>query len=148
MGYSNITVNCYGIINLLRIATSSKIKYYANNATYATDCFSNSDVEFKNSCFFQKIWDNVKTYTTEEMKTEPFLEQLNKYSIKNLGSPVWEFGEDGFPQLIDLHNTSGILPVVCDTESTNKGIFSLSGTKLATPKRGINIIKGNKVVVK
>ena len=145
---SNITKNCYGIINQFRIALTDKFKYYANNATYATDCFSNSDVEFKNSCFFQKIWDNVKTYTTEEMKTESFLEQLNKYSIKNLGSPVWEFGDDGFPQLIDLHNTSGISPIVYDTEATNKGVFSLYGTKLATPKRGINIINGNKVVVK
>lgn len=144
---SCITKNCFGIINKISVEYC-KFQYYANNSTYSTGCFSNSDVSFKYPMYFQKNWNNVKTYTTDEMKTETFLEQLNEYSIKNLGNPVWGIGEDGFPQLVELHNTSGISPVIYDTKDTKEGVFSLHGTKLITPMKGINIINGKKILVK
>ena len=102
--YCNVK-NCYGIIQGVKVNKTSDFYYFANNCTSATDCFSNSDVKFESGGSITKSFEKVKTYTTEEMKTETFLERLNKYSIKNLGSPVWESGEDGFPQLIALHKT-------------------------------------------
>ena len=142
--------NCYGIVHEVIVHQTylTSFCYRANNCTSATECFSNSDVEFKSGGIFTKTFDNVKTYTTDEMKTETFLEQLNEYSIKNLGNPVWGIGEDGFPQLVELHNTSGISPVISDTKDTKEGVFSLHGTKLITPMKGINIINGKKILVK
>ena len=52
-----------------------------------------------------------------------------------------------FTHIVGVENPSGI-STVCTEQKGNGVVYSLSGQRLATPRRGLNIIGGKKVVVR
>jgi hypothetical protein len=81
------------------------------------------------------------------MKSSIFLEELNMYSILEMDGPVWTQDEGDFPYIAKLHEATAINPVLTERKSDGT-IYTLSGQRLAAPKKGINIIGGKKVVIR
>lgn len=144
------SINCISILK--RFTSTTDVKYYidfdANNCPTTMDCFANSDVDFRfSNCNINKRFDNVTTYDTPFLMTDSFIEQLNQYSIKFNGEPAWELGDDGYPHLIELNSTSVSNPLKNDNTLDSK-IYSISGLRLKSPHKGLNIINGKKVMAK
>ena len=93
-------------------------------------------------------YDGSTSYSSEQMKTPAFLEELNMYSMLEMDGPVWtQPVEGGYPYIAALYEPTAVKPIV-STESKATTIYSLSGQRLAAPKKGINIVGGRKVVIK
>ena len=67
-----------------------------------------------------------------------------------MDGPVWaQDSNGGYPYVAEFYpKASGIEGVVADGIEENVPIYNLSGQRLSTPKKGINIIDGKKVIVK
>lgn len=83
------------------------------------------------------------------MQTSAFLEELNMYSLLEMDDgPVWaQDAEGGYPYIAKLYETSEVSPVMTQIVANNL-IHSVSGQRLAAPRKGINIVGGRKVVMK
>ena len=97
----NKTTNCLGILKSLTVELDRlDFYFYVNNCTWKNSNFCNSDVSISQHSGTRKTYfENANLYTLEQMKTDAFLEELNKYSVSNLDGPIWEKSDDGFPQL-------------------------------------------------
>lgn len=141
--------NCYSSIKEIQENNSSNcigdISYIANGEA----CFTNSDMVINVGSLILSTQTEASTaYSSEQMKTNTFLDELNMYSILNMDGPVWvQNANGGYPYIEELHKTTGIRPTFIDRERI-KHIFNLSGQRLTVPKKGINIIGGKKFVVK
>ena len=69
------------------------------------------------------------------------------YPMLEMDGPVWTQDEGGFPYIAKLHEVSGISPVIIGQKS-NTYIYTLSGQRLTSPKKGIYINGGKKYIVK
>ena len=101
-----------------------------------------------------KIMDNVASVSAGHYHT----------LITKTDGSLWACGHNNYGQIGDGTTTDRLIPVkilegstntaIDDVEvqpqetKANDGIFSLSGQRLTTPHKGINIINGKKVVIK
>lgn len=96
-------------------------------------------------------WTNCCPMTAQEMKSQAFLDELNR-NAKALGMSysLWKFGKDGFPILewIDEGIVDGIRDVTPTNTTTKEEFYSIGGLLLTVPQRGLNIIKKNDGTIK
>ena len=133
-----------------KFSISSGVKgstdYIANACDIIRETYTNSDVD--GLAYLSSKSFNTKTRTLEFMRSSGFLEELNMYSILNLDGPIWEMGDDGFPQLQELHTSVGIYTPQMDSHIERDGIYSLTGVRQPRLQRGLNIVGGKKVYIK
>ena len=139
-------INCYCSISKITCG-SPKVYDTLDLKTSGWSCFMNSDLTTKGWGGKLTNLSSVSTaFTSEQMKTPAFLNQLNKYSRSNLGEPIWTQDEGGFPY-ID-YETVDVRPVLQEKTIDSQHYYSLTGQQLKTPQKGINIVGGKKVIVK
>ena len=146
--YDTIT-NCYSVIrNIFSSGPSAKTKvYYKGIGEAAKVSFNNSD------CTITEPNGTVTgtvdgAYTSEQMKTKTFLDDLNTYSMLEMDEPVWVQGEDGYPINKYFYSPSAGIDDITVDEDAQQTIYSISGVRLKNPQKGLNIINGKKVLVK
>ena len=155
-GDKNSVINCYSQLTELNV---NSVSIYTGCATFGGVCgggeyysaksnFSNSDVRKTCSITLKNGYDGAISYSTSMMKTGSFLSELNLYSQIQLGKGVWTSDENGYPCISLAHYgpTTGIKEIHQD--EIPLGIYNLSGQKLSSPQKGINIIDGKKVYIK
>ena len=152
-------INNYSVIKVISINSVTMYNnsgYAAVGGILAEDAdnksvanYSNSDVTKNHPTALQERngFDGTTTFTSEQMKTSTFLEELNLYSTLEGDGAVWTQEEGGYPYIAKLRETSGISNIKMDDMQSDK-IYTLSGQRLTSPKKGLNIIGGKKVVVK
>lgn len=150
-GSSTATVvDCYSFVGKA-VVTSSWLNdvYYSGiggNSSSSKANYSNSDVSIQTSRPLTRNYDGSTSYTSAQMQTPSFLEELNTYSTLEMDGPVWTQDEGGYPYIAKLHVGTGIGPIIDKKGDAN--IYTLSGQRLTSPKKGINIVGGKKVVVR
>ena len=145
------TIDCYSSVQKA-VITSSRLNnvYYSGiggNSNTSKANFSNSDVSIQTSRPLSRNYDGSTAFTYSQMQTPAFLEQLNMYSTIESNCAVWTQDEGGFPYIAKLHETTAINPVLTEGKS-DCTIYTLYGQRLATLRKGINIVGGKKVIVK
>lgn len=142
------TINCFAIVNRFSISSGvmGSTNYIANDCDIIRETYTNSGVD--GLAYLRSKSFNTKTRTLEFMRSSGFLEELNMYSILNLDGPIWEMGDDGFPQLQELHTSVGIYTPQMDSHIERDGIYSLTGVRQPRLQRGLNIVGGKKVYIK
>jgi hypothetical protein len=55
---------------------------------------------------------------------------------------------DGNPGLFSVKENRGIRNLLWTPDNSQKPVYTISGEKIATPRKGINIIGGKKVIFK
>ena len=145
------TINCYSavpktIINSTRI---NEVHYsgIGGHSSTSKANYSNSDASIQTSLSLIREYDGSTSFSSAQMQTSAFLDELNTYSIIEGDGAVWTQDEGGYPYIAKLHETSGISNIKMEIKQSDK-IYSLSGQRLNAPQKGINIIGGKKVVVK
>lgn len=157
IGRKNNITNSYSSINNVELNASGVKKFgvYYGGITYNTEsnssiaCFSNSDVNFSiTNDELSRGYDGSTAFTSDQMQTSAFLEELNMYSNLNMDGPIWAQSENGgYPYIKALYETTGIKGVKVNKNEDTR-IFDLQGRRLQKPQKGINIINGKKVIVK
>ena len=136
-GIGSKSINCYSIINKIK-GNSVRMWYDVGGARYggvvaeksslsteyAKACFSNSDVSHEMPSWVNFITQNGAdgntSFSSAQMKTANFLDQLNVYSQIELGKGIWTVDENGYPCIKETHVASSTEP---STEpSTNDNI--------------------------
>lgn len=144
------TINCYSVVDsVVCIAPQNYtgIKYYGIGAYTKKSCFHNSNCIISGAAITSSDA-SEGAYTSEQMKTIEFLDDLNTYSMIEMDEPVWVQGEDGYPINKYFYSPSaGIDDIIVD-EDAQQTIYSISGVRLQSPQKGLNIINGKKVLVK
>lgn len=158
---SSAAINCYSIINDINL-NSVDIWYNAggiryggisaeNNGSSSKANFSNSDYSVDKPYLLTfdagSGYHGDDSFSSEQMKTDNFLNQLNTYSFVEEGKGIWTADENGYPCIAEIHYTTGINRTILNKE-TDKHVYNLNGQQLMEPRKGINIIGGKKVVVK
>ena len=149
------STNCYSVNPLISLKTknsTAKIIYGGIAAYYASDppySFSNNDVYFSMdiSRTIEDGFDGSESFTSEQMKTAAFAEELNMYSIFEMDGPIWKHVEGEYPYIKAINEATAIDKVKVD-KTQGGAVYNLSGQRLTAPRKGINIIGGKKVVVK
>ena len=130
----------YGGINA-KISGSSKSKANFSNSDYSIDLPGWISIDTKSG-------DNGDvSFSSEQMKTDNFLNQLNTYSFIEEGKGIWKADENGYPCIAETHYLTGINRIILNKE-TDKHVYNLNGQRLLEPSKGINIIGGKKVLIK
>lgn len=144
------TINCYSVVDsVVCIAPQNYtgIKYYGIGPNTKKACFHNSDCIISGAAI--TLSDASEgAYTSEQMKTIEFLDDLNTYSMIEMDEPVWVQGEDGYPINKYFYSPSAGIDDITVDEDAQQTIYSISGVRLKNPQKGINIINGKKVLVK
>ena len=150
-------VNCYSSISNVIFDVkdlSSQFNYGAigSDEQMSKACFSNNDtalnIIFSGGVVKSCLYDGSTSFSSSQMQTPAFLEELNMYSMFEMDGPVWtQDAEGGYPYIASLY-ASEILPVVSDYEDKASLVYSLFGQRLNAPKKGINIVGGRKVIIK
>lgn len=142
-------VNCYSVIPSIAVSAYSpcELRYNGIGEEQVKGNYSNFDVNFQTTLTVKKSYSGSTAFTSAQMQTPAFLEELNMYPTLEMDGPVWTQDEGGFPYIAKLHETSAINPVLIEGID-NDAIYTLSGQRLAFPQKGINIIGGKKVVIK
>jgi hypothetical protein len=141
--------NCYSVIPSITISANSTCEpnYYGIGYYLGKGNYSNSDVNFQTTLDIKQSNSGSTAFSSAQMQTPAFLEELNMYPMLEMDGPVWTQDEGGFPYIAKLHEASAINPVLIEGKS-NCAIYTLSGQRLAAPRTGINIIGGKKVITK
>lgn len=151
--------NCYSPSTWIYAGagSSSTTVYYGSivgqnseNGTVSTaDAnFGASDLSINQTTLHKvKGYSGASSYSSAGMKTDTFLEELNVYPYLKLGKAIWN-RNTGYPYITELYETTSITPVKSDYIKHQNSIYSISGIRLAVPKKGINIINGKKVYKK
>ena len=154
-------INCYSVINNAELG-KGQLWYSNGGVIYGgiiakTKDSSPSKANFSNSDYsivFPK-WVSIDTktgdngdgsFSSEQMKTDNFLNQLNTYSIIEEGKGIWSPDENGYPCIAESHCMTGINRIVLNRDDLP--IYRLNGQRLDKPCKGINIIGGKKVIMK
>ena len=147
-------IDCYSSVSKVVISSTRLNRVYysgiggtANRLYKSKANYSNSDVSVQTSRPLTRGYDGSTSYTSAQMQTPAFLEELNTYSTLELDGPVWTQDEGGYPYIAKLHEVSGISSVFIDKKG-DTNIYTLSGQRLTSPKKGINIVGGKTVVVR
>lgn len=164
--FSPAVANCYSVINSVELGTSKLwmgggcvfyggITAKSSNFTSSKANFSNSDctIDFPNWVTIDKqsCYDGDKSFSSEQMKSNSFLNQLNVYSIIEEGVGIWSADEKGYPCIAETHQVPKDPTAIENTKmviNTNAPIYNLNGQRMDKPHKGINIIGGKKVFVK
>lgn len=149
------STNCYSVNPLISLKTKYSTAHiiYGGITAYSTSetkyGFSNNDVSFSMdiSRTIEDGLDGSESFTSEQMKTAAFAEELNMYSILEMDGPVWKHVEGEYPYIKALNEATAIDEVKVD-KAQGGAVYSLSGQRQHAPKKGINIIGGKKVVIK
>lgn len=156
--------NCYTSVSNITVTTSTNSTYeiqyggICGNEYIGTAAnFSNSNVSINKS--YIKKFNGSTSFTSSQMQTSAFLEELNLYS----GGTVWGQRVGEYPHILKLEESmksTGIneLPYENEVENftgtdipANAIIYNLSGQKITNRvnlKKGIYIVNGKKVVIK
>lgn len=147
--YAVSGTNCYSSISKIIGNSTYNPNHIIKLISGGAASFINSDIATEMSKMTCSISNSASiSFTSKQMQTPTFLEELNIYSVLNLGGPIWAQDEDGgFPYIANLHDTSSISVQTTKIPNDAK-IYTLSGQRLQAPKKGINIIGGKKVVIK
>ena len=149
INHSNST-NCYSVITSISAKSSSRSckLQLAGVSRTANACFSNNDRLIDSNMKITYGNDGSTSFSSEQMKTPAFLEELNIYSILEMDGPVWtQPAEGGYPYIAALGEATAVKPITL-VESKNATVYTLSGQRITTPRKGINIVGGKKVIVK
>ena len=65
--------------------------------------FSNSDVTKTSYIILQEGYHGYTSYTSSQMKSDSFLEEMNIYPQLNLGKTLWTADDDGYPCITEAH---------------------------------------------
>ena len=145
------TINCYSSVPNTKINSTriNEVHYsgIGGNSSTSKANYSNSDASIQTSLTVTREYDGSTAFSSTQMQTSAFLDELNTYSIIEGDGAVWAQDDNGYPYIEKLRETSGINNIKTESRPFGK-IHSLSGQFLTTPKKGINIIGGKKVVVK
>lgn len=154
----NATItNCYSSINHINVSSESgkKAYIYYGSITYKSSNtslianFSNNDAALKTNASIEKGNDGSTSFSSDEMKTSAFLEELNLYSTLNMDGPIWaQDSNGGYPYIKKLYETSGISNNVRVSKVRQQGIYDLSGRKLNKLQRGVNILQTESGIMK
>ena len=149
-------INCYSVLSTIEISSTSNsyVNAYIGGVSTSggTACFSNSDMisDVNIVRSVENLFDGSTSFSSAQMQTPAFLEELNMYSMLEMDDgPVWtQPAEGGYPYIGALYESSGVGRVLVDDDGKAAPVYSLSGQRLAAPRRGVNIIGGKKVVIK
>ena len=110
--------------------------------------FSASDLSVNQSTLTKvKGYNGSTSFSSVQMQSDAFLEELNVYPILEFEKAVWT-RDNSYPYIAELHESTAIQPVIAGKDKDNCSIFFLSGQRLDFPRKGINIVGGKKVMVK
>lgn len=152
--------NCYSVISRYDTRsnyTNTRTHFYYGgiSGSYAPlASFSNNDILLYSDWSgrsFEKGSDGSTSFSSVQMQTPAFLEELNMYSLLETDEgPLWtQDSNGGFPYLAKLHGATSVNPPTTEEiTSHDQIIYNLSGQRLDKPHKGINIIGGKKVMVK
>lgn len=151
-----LLTNNYAIIKNLNVnsvtmnAGSGKVTFggvASLKNSNSTANFSNSDININSSVSMSEGFHGA-IFTSEQMKTNSFLEEINMYSQINMGNSIWTPDEYGYPCISQVHSgTSSITSIQRDDYLKDK-VYNLFGRRLDKPSKGINIINGRKIIKK
>ena len=155
IGYGDSFINCYSVINDFKHSFAGSQKFIDFGGIGKADShskanFSNDDVPINISSLYERktLYDGSTSFSSAEMQTPAFLEELNMYSMFEMDGPVWTQGANGgYPYIAELYTNLSIQPAIHDDRGRNS-VFSLSGQRHTAPKKGINIVGGKKIIVK
>ena len=84
------------------------------------------------------------------MMTSAFLDELNLYPmLETDDGQVWtQDSNGGYPYIVELYNTTSINPPKVKDTVSGQSFYTLSGQRLAAPRKGINIVGGKKVIIR
>lgn len=121
-------VNCYSVIPSITLSanTSCEPIYYGIGYNLIKGNYSNSDVNFKTTLNIKKSDSGSTAFSSVQMQTPAFLEELNMYPMLEMDGPVWTQDEGGFPYIAKLHEVSAINPILMEGID-NDAVYSLSG---------------------
>ncbi len=141
------SLNCYSVIPSITISTNTTCEpvYYGIGYELVKANYSNSDVNIQTTLNVKQSNSGSTAFSSAQMQTPGFLQELNMYSMFEMDGPVWTQDEGGYPYIAKLHETSGIGSVFNEKKS-DTNIYTLSGQRLTSPKKGINIVGGKKVI--
>ena len=132
-------------------SSSSKIYYggivgKADNSQSMKANYSPSDLNI-NQTSLNKVrgYCGSTSFSSDQMKSDSFLDEMNIYPLLEIGKEVWE-RYDSYPYII-YNYPSNINNFHQDNDDIVP-VFSLSGQRLAALRKGVNIVGGRKVVVK
>lgn len=145
--YSTTDINCYSLLSKVEISSNidEKVLYYHFNGK---GCFRNSDMATvgKNAASN----DYSTSFTSAQMMTSAFLDELNLYPmLETDDGQVWtQDSNGGYPYIAELYNTTSINPPKVKDTVSGQSFYTLSGQRLAAPRKGINIVGGKKVIIR
>lgn len=154
------TKNCYSVVknyNINSVTLKSYVKaalggITALSVSSSAANFSNSDVTKSSTVNLQEGYNGSTSYTSEQMRSNDFLDELNIYPQLNLGKPIWTADDDGYPCIEETHYFGGKETVgisnVSPSQDAAVPVYSISGQRLNAPRKGVNIVGGKKVMVK
>ena len=135
------TINCYSSVPNTKINSTriNEVHYsgIGGNSSTSKANYSNSDASIQTSLTVTREYDGSTAFSSTQMQTSAFLDELNTYSIIEGDGAVWAQDDNGYPYIEKLRMTLGINNVKMEYEQSGK-IYSLSGQLLTTPKKGIN----------
>jgi len=156
-GYEKEIKNCYSYIGEVHVKEGNSNRCYFGgilsrsddlNTSGPTACFSNNDVRIITEKEVTRVHDGSTSFSSAQMQTAAFLEELNMYSAFNMDGPVWvQPAEGGYPYIAALGEPTAVKPIA-SVESKNSTVYTLSGQRIATPRKGINIVGGKKVIIR
>ena len=161
IGVGGTTTNCYSVISRMNIKTkySDYSINYGGISANSIDrknpnpqaCFSNNDVYIArdDSKAVGEGQHGSNAFSSEQMRSAAFLEELNMYPTLEMDGPVWAQDSDGgYPYIAELYQTTSVVVPKVNESISNHTIYNLSGQRLDKARKGINIIDGKKVMVK
>ena len=149
-GIGGKSVNCFSVIPSITISATNSCSpnYYGIGEKQIQANYSNSDVNIQTTLNVKQSNSGSTSFTSAQMQTPGFLQELNMYPMLEMDGPMWTQDEGGYPYIAKLHEASGISSVFVDKAQDDKNIYTLSGQRQTSPKKGINIVGGKKVVVR
>lgn len=144
-------INSYSSISKLELTSRHLTSLYyggvssekENNSSKAN--YSNRDVTINSNRTVTRKYDGNTGFSSEQMQSSAFLEDLNMYSTLEMDGPIWT-QDEGYPFI--ANNWDSAVEAVNIDNNKKPSVFSLSGLRLAKPQKGINIINGKKVIVR
>ena len=150
-------INSYSSISALKIEAreddSSENRYLFGEISTAINetpkfCYGNNDTDITSNKTLERINDGSTAFSSEQMQSLAFLEELNMYSILEMDGPIWsQSAEGGYPYVTKLCETSAV-ELLRIVDSKNTSVYTLSGQRIVAPRKGINIVGGKKVIIR
>lgn len=162
--YKSSIINCFSSIKSIETlnTVNAKLSVFYGGIGSCSDIsslkdseekanYSNNDVRILSDKKIDRVYDGSTAFSSVEMQASVFLEELNMYSILEMDGPVWKQDKGGgYPYIAKLYEQEGVgvNPVLQDKAKDNHYYYSLTGQRLNTPQKGLNIIGGKKVIVR